>query len=586
MAISEQYIRELTARNDIVDVISRNVNLKRAGRLYKGLCPFHSERTPSFTVYPETQSFYCFGCGAAGDVIKFTMNINSLSFIESVRLLRQNSGMPLPDEDDGASNQKARILEMNKLAARWFHSQLNSDDGIPARKYLFERQLTSKTIVNFGLGYGGSPNDRFRLVNYLRSKGFSNEEISAAYLGRRGKNGGVIDIFSGRVMFPIIDLRGNVIAFGGRKLSDRQDGPKYLNSGDTPVFKKSNGLFALNFAKKSEKKTFILCEGYMDVIALHQAGFTNAVATLGTALTRQQTRLIGDYADKVILSYDSDEAGQKATKRAMGLFQNSDVRVQVLQMQGAKDPDEYIKKFGASRFELLIEGAASALDYTLLKIKNNYDISNPEQRIRYITKSCEVLADINSDIQRDVYAQRISQETGVDKASILNQTERIAGGRRRKNERKREAELINQGAARNIKVNYAAKGNTLSKVNAQQMIICAVLRDNTLYGYVRDNLSEEDFTDPDMKAAYIEIKKIIENGNPATYSALSYRIPETRADSIGRALGRTAELVITLRDVKQYTDNLINAKMSQTERSEKSLDEIARHLDSIKARKQ
>ena len=368
MAIPASYIQELVARNDIYDTISRYVSLQRAGRLYKGLCPFHSERSPSFMVYPETQSYYCFGCGAGGDVIKFTMEMNSLSYIEAVRYLAQRCGMPMPDEDDGQAKLKSRILQMNKLAARFFYDTLNSDAGRNARKYLRDRQLSDKTIVNFGLGY--TPAEWQGLTNYLRSKGFTDEEMTRGYLAARNKNGNLYDIFRDRVMFPIIDLRGNVIAFGGRRMGD-EGGPKYLNSGDTPVFKKSNGLFALNLAKKSGKDTFILAEGYMDVIAMHQAGFDNAVATLGTALTSQQAKLIGDYAKKVIISYDSDEAGQKATRRAMEIFEKEEVTVQVLQMDGAKDPDEYIKKYGAQRFEMLLEGANSALDFQLLKLKNH-----------------------------------------------------------------------------------------------------------------------------------------------------------------------------------------------------------------------
>ena len=384
MAIPATYIQELVARNDIYDTISRYVSLQRAGRLYKGLCPFHSERSPSFMVYPETQSYYCFGCGAGGDVIKFTMEMNSLSYIEAIRFLAQQCGMPMPDEDDGQAKLKARILQMNKLAARFFYDTLNSEAGRNARKYLRDRQLSDKTIVNFGLGY--APAEWQGLTNYLRSKGFTDEEMVRGYLAARNKNGNLYDIFRDRVMFPIIDLRGNVIAFGGRRMGD-EGGPKYLNSGDTPVFKKSNGLFALNLAKKSGKDSFILAEGYMDVIAMHQAGFNNAVATLGTALTSQQARLIGDYAKKVIISYDSDEAGQKATRRAMEIFEKEDVTVQVLQMTGAKDPDEYIKKYGAQRFEMLLEGANSALDFQLLKLKSQYDIQNAEQRVEYLKKA-------------------------------------------------------------------------------------------------------------------------------------------------------------------------------------------------------
>ncbi|MBR2503169.1 MAG: DNA primase, partial [Oscillospiraceae bacterium] len=346
MAIPAHYIQELLQRNNVYDVISSHVHLKRHGRIYKGLCPFHSEKTPSFTVYPDTQSYYCFGCGAGGDIIRFTMEINGLTYVEAVKALAQQSGMPLPDEDDKLSRLKSRIYEMNKIAARYFHANLNSEAGKNARIYLRQRQLSDKTIVNFGIGYASD--DWQGLCRHLKSKGFTEDEMVSAYLAARSSKGNVYDIFRNRVIFPIIDLRGNVIAFGGRRMGD-EGGPKYLNSGDTPVFKKSNGLFAMNLAKKSGKDTFILAEGYMDVISLHQAGFNNALATLGTALTSQQAKLIADYAKNVVIAYDSDEAGQKATRRAMEIFSKEDVSVNVLQMDGAKDPDEYIKKFGKEK---------------------------------------------------------------------------------------------------------------------------------------------------------------------------------------------------------------------------------------------
>ena len=582
MAIPATYIQELVARNDIHDTISRYVSLQRAGRLYKGLCPFHSERSPSFMVYPETQSYYCFGCGAGGDVIKFTMEMNSLSYIEAVRYLAQQCGMPLPDEDDGQAKLKARILQMNKLAARFFYDTLNSDAGRNARKYLRDRQLSDKTIVNFGLGY--APAEWQGLTNYLRSKGFTDDEMVRGYLAARNKNGNLYDIFRDRVMFPIIDLRGNVIAFGGRRMGD-EGGPKYLNSGDTPVFKKSNGLFALNLAKKSGKDSFILAEGYMDVIALHQAGFTNAVATLGTALTSQQAKLIGDYARKVIISYDSDEAGQKATRRAMEIFEKEDVTVQVLQMTGAKDPDEYIKKFGAQRFEMLLAGANSALDFNLLKLKSQYDISIPEQRVEYLTKACDILASLNNPIQQDVYCSRLANETATDKASIKLQLERARNKSRRQQNYKKEKELLRRGVGRNIKVDYRQKGNTMPKAFAQQQIICGLIRDNSFYSLVKDRLTPDNFTDGDMKRAYIAFTGLVERQVAVDYATLAYHMPAESAKVLAGIFARNAEIIITGKDMQMHIENLLTAKLSQSEASEKSVDEIAQRLKALKEKK-
>ena len=582
MAIPASYIQELVARNDIYDTISRYVSLQRAGRLYKGLCPFHSERSPSFMVYPETQSYYCFGCGAGGDVIKFTMEMNSLSYIEAVRYLAQRCGMPMPDEDDGQAKLKSRILQMNKLAARFFYDTLNSDAGRNARKYLRDRQLSDKTIVNFGLGY--APAEWQGLTNYLRSKGFTDEEMTRGYLAARNKNGNLYDIFRDRVMFPIIDLRGNVIAFGGRRMGD-EGGPKYLNSGDTPVFKKSNGLFALNLAKKSGKDTFILAEGYMDVIAMHQACFDNAVATLGTALTSQQAKLIGDYAKKVIISYDSDEAGQKATRRAMEIFEKEEVTVQVLQMDGAKDPDEYIKKYGAQRFEMLLEGANSALDFQLLKLKNQYDIQNPEQRVEYLTKACDILAGLTNPIQQDVYCTRLANETSTDKASIKLQMDRAKAKNRRRETRKKEQELLRSGVGRQIKVDYRQKGNTMPKAFAQQQIICALIRDNSLYNDVRTKLTADNFTDSDMKRAYTAFVNLIEQHMSVDYATLAYHMPEDSAKALAGIFARNADIIITGKDVQMHIENLLTAKLSQSEASEKSIDDLALRIKSLKEKK-
>ncbi|MBQ3394648.1 MAG: DNA primase [Oscillospiraceae bacterium] len=583
MAIPAAYIQELSRRNDIYDVVSTSVSLKRAGRLYKGLCPFHSERTPSFMVYPDTQSFYCFGCGKGGDVIKFTMEINNLTYIEAVRLLAERSGMPLPDEDDGQARLKSRILEMNKLAARFFFDNLNSEKGKDARKYLRERMLRDKTIVNFGLGY--APNEWDALYRYLISKGFTEDEITAAYLARRSSNGRAYDIFRNRVMFPIIDLRGNVIAFGGRRLADSDNGPKYLNSGDTPVFKKSNGLFALNLAKKSGSRRFILCEGYMDVIAMHRAGFNYAVATLGTALTQNQAKLISDYADKVIIAYDSDEAGQKATKRAMEIFSREDIGIQVLRMEGAKDPDEYIKKFGAERFEMLIEGANTALDYSIAKLRKNYDISDPTQRAEYLNKACDVLAGMNDTILQDVYCSRLAEETGTDKAAIKTRLDRSIRRARRQQAGQRQAAIDREGIAGTIKVDWKNKTNTLNKTFLQQQIICAMVKENHYYGTVSEKLNADSFTDSDMREAYTAFSDLISQGISVDYSTLSYYLSDSARQTLAMVFARNADTVIGERDVDMYINNLLTAKMSQSEIGEKSLDELKERLDRMREKK-
>ena len=375
--IPHEYIEELTRRTDIVDLVGSYVQLKRKGRLYGGLCPFHSEKTPSFYVYPDTQSFYCFGCGAGGDAITFAKKINSISYGEAVKLLAGRAGMPEPQEDDKTGRMRSRILSMNKEAARFFHACLNStvEEARQARAYWRRRGLDDKTIVRFGLGY--APNDGQALYQFLRDKGYNQQELDASGLFKRSQSGRIYCLFWKRVMTPIFDLRGNIIAFGGRVLDDSK--PKYVNSPETLVYHKSETVFALQIAKKSASRRFVLCEGYMDVISMQQAGIDTAVCACGTALTPEQVRLISEYAEEVILSYDSDEAGQKATLRSLELFRNSPVRVGVLQIPGAKDPDEYIKKYGAERFQALLDGVGNALDFRLKRLRDQYDLKQDAQ---------------------------------------------------------------------------------------------------------------------------------------------------------------------------------------------------------------
>ncbi len=581
MAIPAHYIQELLQRNNIVDAISAHVHLKRNGRIYKGLCPFHSERTPSFTVYPDTQSYYCFGCGAGGDVISFTKEINGLTYIETIKMLAQQSGMPLPDEDDKLSRLKSRIYEMNKIAARYFHANLNSENGKNARAYLRQRQLSDKTIVNFGLGYAGD--DWRGLCNYLKSKGFTENEMVSAYLVGRSDKGNVYDIFRNRVMFPIIDLRGNVIAFGGRLMEG--NGPKYLNSGDTPVFKKSNGLFALNIAKKSGKDSFILAEGYMDVISLHQAGFNNAIATLGTALTNQQAKLIADYAKNVVIAYDSDDAGQKATRRAMDIFSKEDVIVQVLQMSGAKDPDEYIKKFGRERFEMLINKADSALDFEIYKLRQQYDIKDTQGRIDYLTKACDILASIPSPILQDVYCSRLANETGTDKNSIKLQLEQSKNKAYRNNQYQRSKEILKEGIAGSIKVDYRQQGNTLPKVFAQQQIISAMIRDNDIFNLVNSQLTEDDFTDLNMKNAFVQYKTLKEEGQDVSYALLCHLLDEETRKILAKINVDNADIIITQNDLQMHIDNLKSAPMGQNEIRQTSVEDLQKRIESLKEKR-
>jgi len=417
MALPDGFLRDLRDNNDIVSVMQSYVELKRAGSTYSCRCPFHSERTPSFHVYPDTQSYYCFGCGAGGDVVTFIKSIENLDYMEAVRFLAQRAGMAMPeDKDDGSTRLRQRLYEMNRTAGKFFHQQLFSPEGKVGLDYLTHRGLTQHTIKHFGLGYAAD--DYHKLHYYMKSQGFSEDELERGALLARNNNR-VYDKFRHRVMFPIFETRGNIIAFGGRALS--ADAPaKYLNSDETFVFQKRETLFALNYAKNSKADYFILCEGYMDVIAMHQAGFTSAVATLGTAITPSQARLIGRMGkSEVILSYDSDGPGQKAASRGINLLTEAGVKARVLKMQGAKDPDEFIQKFGAEAFAHLIENSGGAIDYELSKLSNGLDLVNKdEDRSSYLKRAVGFLAQISNPLDRDVYISRTAQTAGVPTETV------------------------------------------------------------------------------------------------------------------------------------------------------------------------
>lgn len=412
MQKNDDFLYRLRNANPIENVMGAYVNIIRRGRNYVCSCPFHSEKTPSCTIFTDTQSFYCFGCGAGGDVITFTMKVENLDFTEAVKLLAQRSGLEVPHEnsrDSQLAKRKTRIYEMNRIAANFFYTQLIKGNDKSGLKYFADRKLSPQVIKKFGLGY--APDSWTMLTDMLRSKGYSDDEIVDAWLGSRSKKGTVYDIFRKRVMFPIVDLRGNIIGFGGRVLDNSQ--PKYLNTGATPVFDKGSNLFSMNFAKNADTKRLILCEGYMDVIAVNQAGFDNAVATLGTAITANQARLMSHYAEEIIIAYDSDGAGQKATQKAINHFADVGMRTRILRMDGAKDPDEYIKKFGRDRFKMLIDGSDDANDFMLDRCEDGLDLSTEAGRVELLRRASKVLAAIESPLEREVYISRTSRKCDI-----------------------------------------------------------------------------------------------------------------------------------------------------------------------------
>ena len=428
--ISRETIEEILMRTDIQSLISTYVTLKRAGSNLRGLCPFHSEKSPSFTVYPADNSFYCFGCGVGGDQISFTMKMEHLDYPDAVEFLAKRAGVTIVET--GTKNytnepkyDKSRFYQMNVDAARFFNAYLfGKDPNAEAALSYFrdKRGLSVATIKHFGLGYAPDSFDVF--TRYMLGKGYTRDELVAAYLCRRNdERGSVYDAFRNRVMFPVIDVSGNVIAFGGRVMDDSK--PKYLNSSDTPVFKKSRNLFALNFAKQSCAESIILCEGYMDVIALHASGITNAVATLGTAITSEQARVLSRYTKRVIISYDADEAGRKAAQRALALLEEVGLEVSVLSVPGAKDPDEYIKTYGVDKFKEVIGAAKSKFDYKLDGVLGKYDINLPQDKINALNDIVKLISTVYSAAERDVYMRAVADRLGVDFSSIRADVDRL-----------------------------------------------------------------------------------------------------------------------------------------------------------------
>ncbi len=412
MPLPEEFIYQLKTANPIDTTIGKYINIIRRGRDYVALCPFHSEKTPSFHIYTDTQSFYCFGCGAGGDIITFTKQIENLNYIEAVRLLAQRGSLDMPEDQmyDKTAELKKRILEINRETANFYFRQLVSGKDKRGLEYFYNRRLKAETIKKYGLGY--APAEWDILSNHLKSLGYTDSEMIAANVKTVGRNNNTFDTFRERVIFPIVDLRGNIIAFGGRTLGDAV--PKYINTGDTPVFKKSRNLFSLNFAKNSPVRRLILSEGYMDVISINQAGFENVVATLGTALTPEQARIMKQYADEVIISYDSDSAGQKATARAINLLGEAGINTRILKIDGAKDPDEYIKKYGAQRFKMLIDNADGAVNFELEKCRQGLDMNLETDKVSYLKKTVKVLAQISNRLERDVYISKISKENEIN----------------------------------------------------------------------------------------------------------------------------------------------------------------------------
>lgn len=548
MRINERFIQELQDKIDIESVISSSISLKRRGKTLVGLCPFHNEKTPSFTVYPESNSFYCFGCGAGGDVISFVRRIENLDYVEAIKAVAQMAGVSMPEDgyDDTLSKQRLRLLNANREAARFYHECLMKPENRKALDYFLKRGLDINIIRRFGLGY--APDDWRELINYLKAKGFTEQELVYANLARRSdKNGraNYYDNFRNRVMFPIIDLRGNVIAFGGRVMDDSK--PKYINTSDTLVYKKSNGVFGLNLAKNANDNKLILVEGYMDVIALHQAGFTNAIACLGTAFTNEQANLLSRYADEVIICYDNDGAGRTATARALSVLNKTGLKLRVVQMSGGKDADEIIRTHGRERFADLLKSAASTTEYKLLEVRAKTDLSTDDGKVEFLMSAAEILASC-SVVERDIYSTRLSNELGVSADSIKAQIKMAEGKLKRIAESKKRQETEAVLAKSFEDKNNPERASNLRAAKAEETLIASFMRNPDFYNKLKESVTPSDYVTGFNRRIFECLSKALENGIEPDLSIFSSDFTPEEMDSVTRIFHLSSSLSNTLRE--------------------------------------
>ena len=515
MAFPQSFIDELLARNPIEEVVGRHVTLRRSGANMFGLCPFHGEKTASFSVAPDKGIYYCFGCHKGGGSINFVMEMEGLTYPDAVRALAQRSGMEVPEDDQYQSRyrQQERLWALCKEAARYFHAQLYSEAGTQGLAYAQKRGMPKSTLTTFGIGF--APDSWNGLVMAMKAKGYTEQELKDAGLVSE-KGGRIYDRFRNRLMFPIIDVRGNIIGFGGRVMDDST--PKYLNSPETVIFNKRKNLFALNIARKSKLGYLILVEGYMDAIALHQYGFDCAVASLGTSLTEEHATLISRYVEQVVLIYDGDEAGQRATKRAIPILEKAGIRVKVLQMKDAKDPDEFLKKFGADKFKLLLEESSNRVEYQLNAIARKYDLRIDDQRIRFLQESAELICTLSSSVQREIYSSRVAQAAKITEESMKLEVSKAF--KRRLAREKKQQEKIDLAPAQALQPKTRSiRYDNLKSAMAEEGILAQAFLDPTLMG--ETDLTGSAFSVPLLGKVYDQMLAMYKAGYEVSIASLA-----------------------------------------------------------------
>lgn len=564
MAIPDSFLDELVERSDIVDIVSQYVQLTKKGGNYFGLCPFHNEKTPSFSVSPDKQIYHCFGCGKGGGVVSFIMGIENLSFPDAVRFLAEKNGMSVPEEggDQEIPKQRKRMLELNREAARWFYACLNGPEGAKAAAYLEKRGITRKTAVRFGLG--AAPEGWDKLLNAMRAKGYTQADLLSAGLvtaGQRRSDNGVkhvYDKFRDRLIFPVIDIRGEVLGFSGRALNDEQE-PKYLNSPETLVFSKRRTLFGMNLAKNSKRGSILLVEGNIDVVTLHQAGFDNAVASMGTALTTEQTRLISRYAKEIIICYDNDPAGKKATERALDLLKNSEFNVRVLRLpdrivdgEAVKiDADDFIRLRGADAFEQLLAGSGGGMEYRLGELREKFDLSDDVQRVEYLHGVCSMLSEISSPVEREIWCGRAAAGTGVTTRALKQEVERQRN-RSLKNGKKQYERSISRPARNAQPQEKKLRYENVRSATAEEGVIRLLLLDPSLIPEC--GLEPDEFTSPFLGQLYGELRKRRQEQRSVAPSMLAAGMEEGEAALLTEILNRPESSGQAKETLKSYIE--------------------------------
>ena len=548
MAIPDRFLDELIARTDLVDLVSESVRLTKKGRNYWGLCPFHSEKTPSFSVSADKQIYKCFGCGKGGGAINFVMELDNLPFRDAVAVLAKRAGLEVPDSgySAGAKERREKLLAINKQAARTFHQWLYAPEGAEGLAYLQRRGLSRRTLTSFGLGF--APNRWDALIQALGQQGYDKRDLLDAGLAVSNQDGRIYDRFRNRVMFPIIDIRGEVIGFGGRVMDDST--PKYLNSPDTPVYNKSRNVFALNIAKKSKAGRVILTEGYMDTISLHQAGFDSAVASLGTALTPEHAQLLSRYFPEAIIAYDGDGAGVSAAQRAIPLLERAGMKVRVLRVTGAKDPDEFIKQFGRDAFLRLLDQSENQVDYRLEQIRKKYDLSDDSQKVGFLQEAAQLLSSLPSAVEREIYGRHAAETAGVSPEAVAQEVKKAFQRRLRKEQKQQERRDLTPA----IQLQPKSRGlryENIRSARAEEGVLRLLLLDPSLHRELTQ-LRPEEFSSPLLGKAYALLLRRAEEGLSTQLSLLAGELTGEEMDHLTQVASSPESMANSRQSLADY----------------------------------